>query len=59
MDLFANEPAPPIDAPDAFGVFAISAAGREGLEPLLSAWWSRVLDLKKAVVVRDDSVPLP
>ncbi|HEY4216899.1 MAG TPA: GTPase ObgE [Gemmatimonadaceae bacterium] len=59
MDLFANEPAPPIDAPDAFGVFAISAAGREGLDPLLSAWWSRVLDLKKAVVVRDDSVPLP
>jgi GTPase len=59
MDLYANEPAPPIDAPDAFGVFAISAAGREGLEPLLSAWWSRVLDLKKSVVVRNDSVPLP
>ncbi len=59
MDLFANEPAPPIEASDAFGVFAISAAGREGLEPLLAAWWSQVLDLKKAVVIRDDFVPLP
>lgn len=59
MDLFANEPAPPIDAPGAFGIFAISAAGREGLEPLLAAWWSEVLALKKAVVVHDDSLPLP
>ncbi|HEY5060929.1 MAG TPA: GTPase ObgE [Gemmatimonadaceae bacterium] len=59
MDLFANEPPPPIDAPDAFGVFAISAAARVGLEPLLAAWWSRVLDLKKDVVRLDESVPLP
>jgi GTP-binding protein len=59
MDLYANEPAPPIEAPDAFGIFAISAAGREGLEPLLAAWWSRVLDLKKTVVRNDDIVQLP
>jgi GTPase len=59
MDLFANEPAPPIDAPDAFGIFAISAAARVGLEPVLAAWWSRVLDMKKAVVRRDDPVSLP
>lgn len=59
MDLFANEPSPPINAPDAFGVFAISAAARVGLDSLLAAWWSRVLLLKKEVVLRDDSVPLP
>ena len=59
MDLLGNEPAPPIDAPDAFGVFAISAAGRNGLEPLLKAWWSRLLELKTITVRRDDSVALP
>lgn len=59
MDLLGNDPPPPIDAPDAFGVYAISAAGRTGLEPLLAAWWSRLLDLKKTNVPRDDSVALP
>ncbi|HWH53334.1 MAG TPA: GTPase ObgE [Gemmatimonadaceae bacterium] len=59
MDLLGNEPPPPIDAPDAFGVFAISAAGRHGLEPLLAAWWARVLEMKKSVVRRDDPVVLP
>jgi GTP-binding protein len=59
MDLLGHDPAPPIDAPDAFGVFAISAAGRTGLEPLLAAWWSRLLELKKAGLRRDDSVALP
>lgn len=59
MDLLGNEPPPPIDAPDAFGLFAISAAGREGLEPLLAAWWGRLLDMKKTVAKRDESVPLP
>ena len=59
MDLLGNDPPPPIDAPDAFGVFAISAAGRTGLDPLLSAWWSRILELKKAVIRRDDTVALP
>jgi GTPase len=59
MDLLGENDAPPIDAPDAFGVYAISAAARTGLEPLLAAWWSRLLDMKKASVRRDDSVPLP
>jgi len=59
MDLLGDDEPPPIDAPDAFGVYAISAAGRTGLEPLLAAWWSRLLDLKKTSVRRDDSVPLP
>ena len=59
MDLLGDEPAPPIDAGDAFGVFAISAAGRTGLEPMIAAWWSRLLQFKKATVKRDDSVTLP
>src|SRR5205814_10588126 len=46
MDLLGNEPPPPIDAPDVFGVFAISAAGRTGLDPMLCAWWRRAYDMK-------------
>ena len=59
MDLLGDDEPPPIDAPDAFGVFAISAAGRTGLDPLLAAWWSRLLGMKKASVKRDESVQLP
>ena len=59
MDLLGDDTAPPIEALDAFGIFAISAANRTGLEPLLSAWWSRLLDMKKVAVKRVDSVPLP
>jgi GTP-binding protein len=59
MDLLGDDDPPPIDAPSAFGVYAISAAGRTGLEPLLTAWWSQLLDMKKASVRRDDSVSLP
>ncbi len=59
MDLLGNEPPPPIDAPDAFAVFAISAAGRTGLDALIAGWWARLLELKKTSVRRDDSVALP
>jgi GTP-binding protein len=59
MDLLGDDESPPIEAPDAFGVFAISAAARTGLEPVLAAWWSRLLGMKKERVTRDDSVPLP
>ena len=59
MDLLGDDEPPPVEAPDAFGVFAISAAARTGLEPVLAAWWSRVLGMKKERVKQDDSVPLP
>ena len=59
MDLLGDDEPPPIEAPDAFAVMAISAAAREGLEPLLAAWWSRLLDMKKASVKRAESVELP
>jgi len=59
MDLLGDDPPPPIDAPNAFGVFAISAAGRTGLDSLIASWWARLLELKKTSVRRDDSVALP
>jgi GTP-binding protein len=59
MDLLGDDEPPPIEAPDAFGIFAISAAARTGLDPLVSAWWSRLLEMKKVDARRDDSVPLP
>ena len=48
MDLLGEEDPPPIDAPDAFGVFALSAAARQGLDELIAAWWSQLLGLRKA-----------
>jgi GTP-binding protein len=59
MDLLGDDEAPPIEAPDAFGVFAISAAGRTGLDELLLAWWRRVLEMKKAVLTPVRDVELP
>ncbi|HEY7569149.1 MAG TPA: GTPase ObgE [Gemmatimonadaceae bacterium] len=46
MDLLGGDPAPEIDAPGAFGVFAISAAARSGVDALLAAWWSKLLQLR-------------
>ena len=48
MDLLGEDEPPPIDAPDSFGVFAISAAARQGLDEVISAWWTQLLDMKKA-----------
>ena len=48
MDLLGEDEPAPLDAPAAFGVFAISAAGRTGLEELKLAWWRRLLDMRKA-----------
>lgn len=59
MDLLGEDEPPPIEAPDAFGVFAISAAARAGLEELKLAWWRRVLAMKKesAKPIRDLELP--
>jgi GTP-binding protein len=59
MDLLGDDEAPPIEAPDAFGIFAISGAARTGLEELKLAWWRRVLDMKKESVrpIRDLQLP--
>ena len=52
MDLLGELEPPPIEAPDAFGVYALSAAGRLGLNEVLGAFWSKLLDLRKAAQVR-------
>lgn len=52
LDLLGEDYVPPIDAPDAFGKYAISAAGRVGLEPLMAAWWSRLLEMKKTTATQ-------
>jgi GTPase len=59
MDLLGDTEAPPIEAPDAFGVFAISAPLRQGLDQLLAAWWDELLMLRKAVDARAEQAPLP
>ena len=59
MDLLGEEEPAPIDAPDAFGVYAISAAGRTGLDELKLAWWKRLLDMRKAAVQPVKDVELP
>ena len=59
MDLLGDDEPPPIGAPQAFGVFAISGAARTGLDELKLAWWRRLLDMKKMEVrpVRDIELP--
>ena len=59
MDLLGEDEAPPIEAPDAFGVFAISAAARTGLDALKLAWWRRLLDMRKAAEQPVKGVELP
>ena len=51
--------APPIEAPGAFGLFAVSAAAREGLEALTAAWWTELLRLKQREKPEDVTVSLP
>lgn len=59
MDLLGEQYAPPIDAPGAFGLFAISAAAREGLDTLTAAWWTELLRLKRSLKREDATVSLP
>jgi GTP-binding protein len=59
MDLLGEMEPPPIDAPDAFGVYAISAPGRLGLDELMDAFWSKLLDLRKAAQVQAANAVLP
>jgi GTP-binding protein len=59
MDLLGEDFVPPIEAPDAFGSFAISAAARTGLDPLLTGWWRQLLGMRKASERREGSAQLP
>jgi GTP-binding protein len=59
MDLLGDDEPAPIEAPDAFGIFAISAAGRSGLEEIKLAWWRRLLEMRKQQVRPVSDVVLP
>jgi len=61
MDLFGEDYVPPIEAPDAFALFAVSAAARTGLDGLQAAWWTELLRMKQDIVeeVAKTVVPLP
>src|SRR5688572_4602992 len=59
MDMLGETEPPPLDAPGAFGVFAISSVARQGLEDLVDAWWTRLLDMKKAHEATAARVQLP
>jgi GTP-binding protein len=59
MDLLGELDPPPLSAPDAFGVFAISAAARLGLDVVLAGLWSRLLELRTAATVRANDAALP
>lgn len=59
MDMLGDDEPPPIEAPDAFGMYAISAVLRTGLDDLVSAWWKRLLALRKAAERADQPIELP
>jgi GTP-binding protein len=48
LDLLGEHYIPDIEAEGAFGRFAISAAGRMGLDVLLDAWWRELLAMRTA-----------
>jgi len=59
LDIIGEEMVPDLEAPGAFGVYSISAAGRTGLDHLLAAWWSQLLWMRKDAEKRDDIAELP
>ncbi|WP_309668944.1 GTPase ObgE [Gemmatimonas sp.] len=46
LDLLGEHYVPDIEAPGAFGKYAISAAGRMGLDVVLDAWWRELLAMR-------------
>ena len=58
---FGEDYLPPIEARVAFAMFAISAAGRTGLDGLLAAWWKELQRMNQNIqaVAASESVPLP
>jgi GTP-binding protein len=59
MDLLGETEPPPIDAPGALGIFAVSSAARAGIDPLLAAWWKLLLKFRTANEQAKAGVQLP
>ncbi len=59
MDLLGESYTPPISAPGAFALLEVSAAGRQGLEPLTASWWTELLRLKQMSAKKSEVVGAP
>ncbi len=61
MDLFGEDYLPPIETQDAFAMYAVSGAGRTGIDELLAGWWKELQRLRKSVVAEaaSDTAALP
>ena len=59
LDLMGEDYVPPIEAPGAFGIYSISAANRENLDPLMAAWWTEILRIKNPAPTPSTAIPLP
>ena len=59
LDLLGEDYLPELDAPGSFGRFAVSAAGREGLDAVLQAWWTQLLALRRATERQAADAALP
>jgi GTPase len=61
MDLFGEDYIPPVETQGAFAMFAVSAGARTGLDQMLSAWWSELLNMKQNIAAEaaKTTVPLP
>ena len=55
LDLLGEEYVPPVEAPEAFGTYAISAAARTGLDALMAGWWTELLRLRVEGERREDA----
>jgi len=59
-DLLGPDDTPPVlYAPEAWGVFVVSAVARQGLDPLLEAIWTRVRAAREREGVDEPAVTLP
>ena len=59
MDLLGEYDTPPLSAPEASGIFPISAVARRGVDDLLAALWAQLLALKRRAVARTEDAALP
>jgi len=61
MDLFGEDYLPPIETQDAFAMYAVSGAGRTGIDQLLAGWWKELQRLRKSVLTEaaSDTATLP
>ena len=59
LDLLGEEFVPPIEAPDAFGLYSISAAARQGLDTLLAGVWTQLLAMRQGLLKRATDAALP